>query len=112
MKRTIRLTESGLHRVIEESVKRILREAQEQIEYVWNIFVGTEEYGSDKRFDVVEHSNNTFSSPDEAYADGLGHLQNYNDGEYYLCIYDTDPNNHQRINGYKACSYNGRIIED
>ena len=37
MKRTIRLTESDLHKVIEESVKRILKESNETWWGVWSV---------------------------------------------------------------------------
>ena len=90
MKKTIRLSESDLHRVIKESVKRILREQEEQGKYYWIIKEWEPSKWRSNEYDVVgeiDHSESFFNSPEDAYSEGLQRLGYYTEGDYSLEIF-------------------------
>lgn len=120
-KQVIRLNESQLKRIVSESVKRVLRENAESGPYYWSI---SECKGSKNNpvdwecMSCVEDSATSddaskpeFSTPEEAYSDGLEQLRYYNDGLYMLEVYYFTPNGAgDYVSGYIACSAYGKIV--
>lgn len=92
MKRRIRLTESDLHRVIKESVRKILNETNEMTEeYGWVI-------GRLNSGHIIESYRgvpNFFNSKEDALNDGLKHLAKHRDNfsgnqGVYLQLYKVE----------------------
>ena len=115
MKKTIRLTESELKHMIMESVKRVLNEnIGFKPEYSWCIAL------VNHRGDWVEDSTNSddsaqaaFSTPDEAFRDGLRNLRAYDDDKYMLQIYYfTENGNGEYASGYFAINDHGNITDE
>lgn len=124
MKKLVRLTESDLHRVIKESVNKILKEGVFGSEptYYWSISELRESEANPGEWEVygcIEDSSQAddgrtyeYKTPDEAYADGLEQLKYYNDGHYLLSVYYFTPNGAgDYVSGYYAESHNGKITE-
>ena len=96
-KKLIRLTESDLHRIVKESVQRILKETQEVAEeYGWVIG----DYFSGLDVDhPFETSEELFKSKNEALNDGIKHFVKYKD----YCSRGHDSG----LMLFKATTYNG-----
>lgn len=119
VKQRIRLTESQLHRVIKESVKRVLNEAasyEHEPPYYWSISRCNEDFES---LECVEDSatshdasKDEFDTPEEAYKDGLRNLQYYNDDFYCVEVYFfTSSGAGGYVEGYRAENDHGNISE-
>lgn len=121
MKRRIRLSERDLHRVIKESVKRILREQEEQEKYYWSISElrpSSANNGEFESYACVEDSatsndatQDCFATPDEAYSDGLEQLKYYDNGDYALEVYHFINGAGDYVSGYFAEIHNGVLKE-
>ena len=74
MKRTIRLTESDLHRIVKESVKRVLREWDEYNEY--------DSDAKEKRFFVADEGGYANAFAVDMF-DGEGWLEGHENEEGY-----------------------------
>lgn len=117
MKKTIRLTESDLHRVIAESVKRILREQEEQEKYYWRIMEWEPSKWENSEYDVVdeiEWSQSFYNTPEEAYSKGLQRLGYYTKGDYALEIFQYFGGQHsggEYLNKPGAEIHNGVLKE-
>lgn len=118
---TIRLTESQLHRVINEAVKKVLRESENPIQYYWSISrcKGRKNNPVDwECMSCVEESSTSddasqseFSTPQEAFDDGLTQLRYYSDGLYMLQVYYFTPNGAgEYVSGYIACKAYDNIV--
>lgn len=116
MKQRIRLTEGQLNRVIRESVRRIIKESLDTPPYYWSISRCNGEW---EHIDCIEDSATShdasadkFSTPDEAYADGLKNLKFYNDDRYVLEVYYFCPNGAgEYVSDYMAENEYGKIHE-
>jgi len=90
MKRTVRLNESELRRMISESVRMVLREQKEQVKYYWRIMKLEPSKWENSEFDVVDeidYSQSFYNTPEEAYSEGLQRLGYYTKGDYALEIF-------------------------
>lgn len=122
MKKIVRLTESDLHKIVKESVKRVLNEGAFGSEppYYWSISELKESdanSGEWESYQCVEDSassdNSTqseFETPDEAYSDGLEQLKYYNEGHYRLEVYYfTSSGAGDYVSGYCAEIHDGKL---
>ena len=123
MKRRIRLTEGDLRKIVNRSVRRVLREAAFNSEppYYWSISE-MRRSGADDDWEAYQcfedsatsndASQSEFDTPEEAYADGLKQLNFYNDGHYCLEVYYFTPNGAgEYASGYYAEIHDGELKE-
>ena len=122
-KKLIRLTEQDLHRIVKESVNKILKEGDFGSEppYYWSIHKmkrsGVNK-GEWECYSCVEDSatsndasQNEFETPEDAYNDGLKNLMQYT-GHYMLEVYYFTPNGAgDYVSGYIAEIHNGKITQ-
>lgn len=121
-KKLIRLTESDLHRIVKESVNRVLKEGVFGSEppYYWSISELRKSgvnLGEWESYQCVEDSASSddsmqseFETPDDAYSDGLEQLKYYNNGHYRMEVYYFTSNGAgDYVSGYCAEIHNGRL---
>ena len=108
MRKRIKLTESDLHRIVNESVKRVLIEGQG-----WNMFNNIRKRANDYDDDDWDDWNNDMSDPEYRkdnkkamknfikYGDANNEGRPYYDEEGYATNYPGENNQNRRINrGY------------
>lgn len=123
-KKVIRLTESDLHKIVKESVNRILKEDMFGSEppYYWSISElrnNGAHLGEWESYQCVEDSatsddssKSEFETPDDAYSDGIEQLKYYDKGHYCLEVYYFTSNGAgEYVSGYYAEIHNGKLIE-
>ena len=121
-KKLIRLTEGDLHRIVKESVNRVLNEGVFGSEppYYWSISElrkSGANLGEWESYQCVEDSASSddsmqseFETPDDAYSDGLEQLKYYNNGHYRMEVYYFTSNGAgDYVSGYCAEIHNGRL---
>ncbi len=123
----VRLNESQLRQIVKESIKKVLRESEEGLNYgngqapfYWSISkMKRDANGSWEVCDWVADSasfndakNESFETEEEAYQDGLENLRYYDKGHYMLEIYYFTQNGNGEYTGdYGAEIHNGKIEE-
>ena len=102
MKQRIRLTESDLHRIVKESVKRVLKESGEYLEKEMDLPKGGGKYALAKKAAAL------------AYKQGRGeqgsNLEDYADDYFNDTFGFNNDGNDFRINGMRRAEFNGEMI--
>ena len=112
-KQVIRINENQLRQIVTESVKRVLKEELDEYNgYYYSISSCNKELEALQCFE----EEGGYSSPDEAYNEGLNQLKLYSDGMYMLEVYhfvtQSDGNHVGDFDsGYLAVNNHGRIKE-
>lgn len=114
--RTI-IKESDLHKIVKESVKRILRESGEEEwkpkdGYFYSISsMEQDDFGDWMDYACYEEEGG-FDTPEDAYNEGLDNLKYYTQGDFSLSVYFFDDNGAgDYVSGYYAEVHDGELTE-